>query len=411
MFLPIGDENPNERTPWVHYGILGANVAVYLYTLSLGRDVGKFFQAWGLVPARFSVLKMFTSMYIHGGIAHVFGNMLFLWIVGDNVEDRLGHLGYLVFYHLAGVAACLAQAAWTTKASLPLVGASGAISGVMGAYAVFFPRAKIKIWYWVWFFAGVTYVSAIWAVGFWFLEQVLLRTLAGPTGVAYEAHVGGVVFGVASALVLRKWVLKGYDSVRRVVRPPGAPAAHRGLADEEESWSPGTWRPVNGAERVRPVEVEVRDALPAEPVPEELATGVDDNAAITGALDAADVQLAYRYFTRATSGGAHTALDEATVLRLGEALLVAGRYGPAARVYEVVVETFPESVDAAEAAFRLGTILSRQFRDYARARTYLTLALETHSDPRRRRQALDELKLIDAYLRRIALFRRSNGEE
>jgi len=402
MFLPIGDENPNERTPWVHYGILAANAAVYLYTLILGWDLKEFFQAWGLVPAHFTVLTMFTSMYIHGGLVHVFGNMLFLWIVGDNVEDRLGHLGYLVFYHLAGVAACLAQLAWTSDPSVPLVGASGAISGVMGAYAVFFPRAKIKIWYWVWFVTGVTYVSAIWAVGFWFLEQVLLSAFALPTGVAYGAHVGGVVFGVATALLLRTWVLKGYDSVRRIVRPAAGGREFRwSFADEEN---------LDERERIRPVDVEVRDTLPARPPPTELASGVEDSTAIAGALDGGDVQLAYRYFTRATSGDVSAALDEPTVLRLGEALLVAGRYGPAARVYEVIVETFPESQHAAEGAFRLGTILSREFRDYVRARTYLTLALETHSDPRRRRQASDELKLIDACLRRIALFRHSDED-
>ena len=219
MFLPIGDDNLNERTPWVHYAIIAANVAVFLYTMSLVGWAEKwFFTRRGLVPAHFSVLTMFTSMYIHGGFAHVFGNMLFLWIVGDNVEDRLGHLGYLAFYHMAGVAACLAQVAWMPHASLPLVGASGAISGVMGAYAVFFPRTKIKIWYFFWFTFGVTYISAIWAVGLWFLEQVLLGAMAGPTGVAYEAHIGGTVFGVGAARGIRAWSLK---ESRRGRFPPG----------------------------------------------------------------------------------------------------------------------------------------------------------------------------------------------
>ena len=102
------DNNLNERTPWVHYAIIAANVAVFLYTMTLdGWAEKRFFTRRGLVPAHFTVLTMFTSMYIHGGFAHVFGNMLFLWIVGDNIEDRLGHLGYLAFYHMAGVAACL----------------------------------------------------------------------------------------------------------------------------------------------------------------------------------------------------------------------------------------------------------------------------------------------------------------
>ena len=105
------------------------------------------------------------GVYLHAGLGHIFGNMLFLWIVGDNVEDRMGHVGYLIFYHAAGAAATLAYVAFTPDVTVPLVGASGAISAVMGAYAVFFPNAKIKIWYWIFlFFTNIIYVSAKWAV-------------------------------------------------------------------------------------------------------------------------------------------------------------------------------------------------------------------------------------------------------
>jgi len=387
MILPIGDDNPNEKTPYVHYLIMALNVMVFLYTL---RHTGfgssrAFYLKWGLVPARFSMVKVFTSMYFHGGLGHIFGNMLFLWIVGDNVEDRLGHVGYLAFYHLAGVAACLVHVATDPHATIPLVGASGAISGVMGAYAVFFPRARIKIWYWIFlFFTDIIYVSAKWAVGLWFVEQLLLWSLGGGMGVAYGAHVGGIVFGVVVALALRKLFLKEPDSVRRILRtaaPAGGarPRPARGPAPELPQWEQ-----LSGP---------------------QLQPQLDDNAGIMEALEAGHLQLAYRYFTRATTGFRRVPLRRQTAMRLADALLRDGRYGPAARVYEVIVETLPESDDTPEAAFRLGTILSRASGDYARARDYLTRAYETHPDVRRRRSAYDELKRIDALLRRSVLRR------
>ncbi len=386
MILPIGDDNPREITPYVHYGIMTVNVVVFFYSLGLGGHVEKFYHAWGLVPARFSVVKLFTSMYIHGDIWHLFGNMLFLWVVGDNVEDRLGHLGYFGFYHLAGVAACLAHVAFAPNSPLPLIGASGAISGMMGAYAVFFPNAKVKIWYWVFFFfTNVVYVSAKWAVGLWFALQVFQRAVLGSVGISYDAHIGGIVFGVVVALVLRKVFLRKPDTVRRVfgATRPGSRWRAAGEATETPEWT-----------------------RPAVPTAVELETELDDNAAIAGPLKAGDLQLAYRYFTRAASGAGRARLDEAVLLQLGGALVTVGSYGHAARVYEVMLETHAESPDAPEAAFRLGTILSRAFSDYDRARPWLTSALETHPNARRRRQALDELKRIDAHLRRIIPFRR-----
>ena len=389
MFLPIGDDNPKETTPFVHYGIMTVNVVVFFYSLQYGWHPEKFWLAWGLVPAEFDLTRLFTSMYVHGDFGHLFGNMLFLWVVGDNVEDRLGHAGYFAFYHLAGVAACLTHVAFTGSSLVPLIGASGAISGVMGAYAVFFPRAKIKIWYWVFFFfMGVAYVSAKWAVGLWFLEQVLLRAVLGSRGVSYDAHIGGIVFGVAAALVLRGAFLRKPDTVGRVF----------GTGRRQPRWR-RTGRA--GAEAPSA-------ARPVTPAAGELQTDVDDNAAITASLEAGDPQLAYRYFTRAAARARWTFLDESVALRLADALVQAGSYGPAARVYEVMLETFPQGPDAPEAAFRLGVILSRAFEDYDRARPLLARVHQAHGDARRRQQALDEMRRIDAHLRRVIPFRRSH---
>lgn len=389
MLLPIGDDNPKEKIPYVHYGIMAVNAVVFVFMATQGRYVEAFYLKWGLVPAHFTPIKLLTSMYLHGGLGHVFLNLLFLWVVGDNVEDRIGHVGYLVFYHVAGVAAGLTHAAFTSSPQIPLVGASGAISGVMGAYAVFFPHAKIKIWYWVFlFWMGVAYVSAKWVVGLWFLQQLLLWLAFREGGVAYGAHVGGLLFGVVTAGLLRLTFLREYDTVRRVVRGGRAGIRARRYAAEGQAWGESA--------REQPV---VSTAA-------ELETQTAANIGIVTSLQRTDLQTAYRYFARATGGTQAEPLAPETVMRLGEALLSSGNYGGAARVYEVMLERFGESADAAEAAFRLGTIQSRALKDYSSARTWLTRALHTHPDPRRRRTAADELKRIDAELRRVISFRR-----
>src|SRR5438094_10634984 len=154
--IPLRDQNPSRSTPVVTRGLIVLNVAMFIYELSLGPDLRDFLFSWGLVPARLPAalevggeslgwtgLTFVSSLFLHGGWAHLIGNMWYLWIFGDNVEDRLGHARYLIFYLAAGVAAAVVQSAITPMSRLPTVGASGAIAGVLGAYAVAFPRARV----------------------------------------------------------------------------------------------------------------------------------------------------------------------------------------------------------------------------------------------------------------------------
>ena len=215
MILPIGDINPCRSVPVVNYALIGANVVVFfLFGLAGGETYARFVTQWGLVPAAFAegdphaTLTLFTSMFLHGDVWHLAGNMLFLWICGDNVEDTLGAIGYLLFYVACGLAAGFAHMALTTAPKVPCIGASGAISGVLGAYVVFFPHGRIKLLYFInMWWNGVWIVPAIGAIGFWFAEQALLTYLAlgaeGSTGVAYAAHVGGFALGAIGAGVLR----------------------------------------------------------------------------------------------------------------------------------------------------------------------------------------------------------------
>ncbi len=158
--IPLRDIIPSRTTPVVTISLIAVNVLVFIYELSLGRDVDAFTLYYGLVPAAFSWVTVFTSMFLHGGFMHVAGNMLYLWIFGDNVEDRMGHGRFLVFYLLCGVAAALAQTITGPDSVVPMVGASGAIAGVMGAYFVLYPRSRIVTLIPIFFFFQVVEVPA-----------------------------------------------------------------------------------------------------------------------------------------------------------------------------------------------------------------------------------------------------------
>jgi membrane associated rhomboid family serine protease len=209
--IPLRDIIPSRTTPVVTIALIAINVLVFLFELSLGRDVDAFTLYWGLVPAAFSWVTVLTSMFLHGGVLHVAGNMLYLWIFGDNVEDRMGHGRFLVFYLLCGVAAALAQTITAPDSVVPMVGASGAIAGVMGAYFVLYPKSRIVTLIPLFFFFQVIEVPAILFLGIWFLMQFIsglgsIVTVTGQSGggVAFWAHVAGFVAGISGVVVFRR---------------------------------------------------------------------------------------------------------------------------------------------------------------------------------------------------------------
>ena len=210
--IPLRDVIPTRTTPHVTISIVVLNVLVFLYQLSLGDTGNDFVFQYGLVPAYFAWTNVFTSMFLHGGIMHVGGNMLYLWIFGDNVEDRMGHGRYLAFYLLCGVAAALAQAMIDPRSQIPMVGASGAIAGVMGAYLVLYPHSRIVTLLPLGFFTQVTEIPAIFYLGFWFLLQFLngvgsLAVSVGARsggGVAFWAHIAGFAAGLVGVFVFRR---------------------------------------------------------------------------------------------------------------------------------------------------------------------------------------------------------------
>lgn len=222
MFIPIRDDVPTTRKPYLTVGLIAANALVFLYCMAQGFEGFRAltFQ-FGFIPVELvhsvevtpslpasSYLTMFTSMFLHGGWMHLIGNMLFLWIYGNNIEDFLGHTFFIIFYIVAGLAAIGLYTVFDPTSDIPLVGASGAIAGVMGAYMVLYPRAKITVLV-IFFFIQFVHMPAKIVLGIWFGYQILMSIAGGGGGVAFLAHVGGFLFGWLIMKILTKITGRG----------------------------------------------------------------------------------------------------------------------------------------------------------------------------------------------------------
>jgi rhomboid family protein len=218
--IPIGDDDSGRRlTPFVTYALIALNVLVFLLELGQGSEaqLQNFFEKWSVVPQEYAArtdlppgipfpfwFTLFSSMFMHGGWMHLIGNMLYLWVFGDNVEDRWGHIKFLVIYFICGIAASFAHILFNLHSTIPSLGASGAISGVLGAYIIMFPRNRIRVLVG----RGIATLPAIVVLGFWIVLQFInqLGQMGNTTetaGVAYWAHIGGFLAGVLFAFILR----------------------------------------------------------------------------------------------------------------------------------------------------------------------------------------------------------------
>jgi membrane associated rhomboid family serine protease len=209
--FPFRDHNPSGCTPIVTYALIAANVLVFLLMLPISQDLNalsELYQDWALIPAQGAIPGYFTSQFIHAGFMHLAGNMLFLWVFGDNMEDEMGHLPFLVFYLLAGAAAGLAQVLPDPSSQIPMVGASGAIAGVMGGYLLLFPKAKVDVLFIFVIIFRIIPIPAWIVLGAWFALQVFFGA-STPTdgGVAYWAHAGGFAAGLLFTVPL--WLKLG----------------------------------------------------------------------------------------------------------------------------------------------------------------------------------------------------------
>ena len=222
--IPLRDDIRSEKRPFVTWGLMAACVGVFIYqTLSEYRDpkAGDLIvSTYGMIPSQIvsghHLWTLLTSMFLHGGFFHIIGNMLYLWIFGDNVEDAFGHFWFFVVYLLTGVVGSLLQIMLMPSSTIATIGASGAISGVMGAYFVLFPRARVLTLIPIFFFIRLIYLPAPLLLGFWILFQILSGCSSVPGtggGVAYFAHIGGFVSGIILGLVVRNRVRRPWYEI------------------------------------------------------------------------------------------------------------------------------------------------------------------------------------------------------
>ena len=211
--IPLRDENPTSSTPIVVYAFIAINIVVFLHQMTLGSGLDGFFQLYAVIPQQLSasfegvpinqpvpeILTLITSQFLHGGLAHIGGNMLFLWTFGDNIEHDLGHFKFLLFYLICGILAGLTHWFFAMQSGVPTLGASGAIAGVMGAYLIKYPKAKILTLLPLFIIWTTVRIPAIYFLGFWFVQQAFSSVaslgMEEAAGVAYWAHAGGFVFG------------------------------------------------------------------------------------------------------------------------------------------------------------------------------------------------------------------------
>jgi membrane associated rhomboid family serine protease len=240
--IPIRDTNRSGRYPVINNCIIAVTVLTFIIELLQGEGLKEFIYLYGLVPARYAdsqiaasfttsqqILPFVTSLFLHGGFLHLVGNMWFLYIFGDNVEDRLGHLRYLAFYLLCGFAAGVSHLIFNWHSNMPTIGASGAIAGVMGAYLILFPRAKILTLIPLFFFFPFVEVPAFFFLGIWFLFQFLsaASSAAQAGGIAVWAHIGGFVFGVVFLKLFEMVPKTGVnEKIQRFTRKRTTPRLH-----------------------------------------------------------------------------------------------------------------------------------------------------------------------------------------
>jgi len=214
--FPYKDDNPTTSFPSVTIGIISLNIVVFILQVLSGGDGQRIVFAYGAIPHNIvsfestqpihPFLTIFTSMFMHGGLFHIFGNMLYLWIFGNNIEDRLGHVRFIIFYLFCGIAAALSHVLTAAGSNVPMIGASGAVSGVLGAYLLLFPYARIHTVIFLGFFVQTVQIPALIVIGFWAIIQVVNGLIAqgalNQGGVAWFAHMGGFIAGL---ITIKLW--------------------------------------------------------------------------------------------------------------------------------------------------------------------------------------------------------------
>ncbi len=359
--FPIGDENRTHPLAWVTLFLIAANIGVYAaFGVASPRYNAAIVPQFGLIPSHPIWFTWITYQFLHGSVLHLAGNMLFLWTVAHKLEETLTRAGFILFYLAGGIAAAAAHVLFFPHSTDPVIGASGSIAAVMGAYLVLFPRNRIKVAYLVWLILyvrwGVWRVRSVWALGAWF-AFALAAAVTGhsPGGVANWAHAGGFAFGAAVGAVLL---------AARIVKAP--PAVTEALAQERRGRVAGAT--LDQLELVRRIERAVRE-------------GRTDQV--------------LRQYQALADGRSPAGLAPEIQMAVADRLEQAGRPAQAAAAFERLLILDPTASQAPEAALRAGLLFARTVNHPTKARFYLQRAADTHASPDRAALARETRRLLD----------------
>ena len=374
FFLPIRTDSPLRSTPYTNWLLIAANLAMFAATTFDPSLTGRL----ELSP-RFPLLYEFlTYQFLHAGLLHVGGNMLFLYIFGNNVNDKMGNLGYLAFYLAGGVVAGAAYV-MTEQGPAPIIGASGSIAAVTGAYLILFPRSHVSIFYWF-LFLGRFELQALWFIALFFAQDVLLSH-GGQDQVAHMAHIGGTVFGtlVCLALLVPQLLPRDQFDVWALIQRWNKRRQYRDLV--AKGYNPFDYTHAPGGRGRAPVidgrVTELREQITAALGRHEVET-------------AADLYVQVKVIDPAQVLSRQAQQDVATQLHQ------AGRYAQAAEAYESLLRTYPKLDRADQIELMLGVLYARYLHNYDKARAHLTAVAGRSHGGRELDMARDELAAIDA---------------
>ncbi len=388
MLIPLGNDRPTTRMPVVTWALLVINTLAFMRYGFPGLTYLIMPHPWGFTPANFSVVALFTSMFMHVNFLHLLGNMIYLWVFGNNVEEVFGHTGFLALYLGTGIAAGLTHYVFNLSSTIPAMGASGAISGVLGAYLILFASSRVKVLMWIWWYIRVFWIHAGWFLGFYFALQMSLALVpkGGGGGVAYWAHIGGFAAGLAATLILQ---MRGVIERPKQPGAPGKGALSEALKEairERDMGLTAGGGSVGEASQYAAKEPAAR----ISEILERISSGKFDEA----------IMLARREERMRLK---HPS-DAWQLARVADAFYQKGIHRTALQVYEESLSRAHEQDErVAELSFRAGMIASRHVRDMIAAERLLSDAANRHADARWRVAADNELGRIRENLKRTSI--------
>jgi len=390
MIIPLGTDSRLRRTPYMNWALIATNVIVFAVFQHLYHVHGQWVwkadanplteSDFDLSPIPQSLFRFISYAFMHAGWMHLLGNMLFLYIFGNNVNDKMGHTGYLAFYIAGGVFAGIAYVLME-HGTTPVIGASGAIAAVTGAYLVLFPRSNVTIFY-AWFFIGKYEIPSMWFIAFFFAQDVFFN-FAGDKGVAHVAHIGGTIFGfvVSLSLLMLQLLPRDQFDLVALLKQWNRRRQYRDMVSK--GYNPFDSAPRERGEQVPPT---------PDPRQEEI---MNFRGSILEAVARHDLPTAAHLYLQMKQLDPQQALPKAAQLDIANQLAAEQHYPQAAEAYETLLRVYPKAERIEEIELMLGLVYSRYLAQYDRAQHYLRRAMLRLHDENALRMAREELMRIE----------------